>query len=886
MSAIGNRIKANLKTLGSHFGLLIIILILTLTVITISYLFVVDGEEDALLSQQHSLANEEVSLVDYVLRTSITNTFNDMQVVKNAGEFTEYVDNPNPVTLDGAEQLFYRIASSKEEFLSIRYMNRDGDELIRINRNDDSIEIIPSSELQNKSDTYYYQSAMTMNEGEFYISYLDLNVENGSLVTPYEPIIRFIVPVFDSSSSPDGFLVFNYNAYHILSIFIESTEQNNSFTDLGLFSNGYLFQYIYDNQTEEYILTISEYEITDTTEASFTDIHIDEVYEPLLTNDSGFLQIYSYLHTEQIIEENGSFLLRNQYIIYILDLVIFLVFVVFGVVLKIRNDDKVLLNANVYLSNTNKDGVLITDNKKKITYINHTFENVFDYSVDEVLGKSPEDIIAVRPDPRFSQVGVNDYMFDDLIWNHTKSGIYILSQLVMKAIPTFSGTIQHFIGIYSDPTSSVTSTYDTILNKDGSVIYRNRLKMLAQVFDGRPIIVNSTTLFVIRVREFINFANDHSSLFPFNIQIRLASYLKQQLGDQFEIAIPRSGYLMVMHDLDTTTNSIEEMIDEISHILNTFTINLSIHRSIKYLISVDQIHTDSDSYVSLIHNAFVAMETLKQSTIQKYLVYTPPLTPNLLRDDEISQQLENGFKNDEFYMNYQVQISLLDNRPIGVEALLRWHNEHLGNIPPNEFIPKIEKSYHISSLSKMVVQKVIQDIEPYHDILPEHFLISVNMTSYDFFNKPIMEDIVRIIEESPISTDHFCFEITESNYLNNTNETNEIIEFLHTKKIIIALDDFGKGFSALGSLKQIHVDKVKIDRVFIKDYPDNDDGLVFHMITELVNNLGLTILVEGTETQEQVDLAIRYGCQEHQGYLISKPVMIQEFIDHFLKQDK
>ncbi len=874
--------RTNLKTLISHYGLLIVLLLTTLFIATSGYFFAMNNERESLIIQQQSSAQEEVSLIDYVLRTSISNTFQDMEVIRDSNEFDEYMNDPTAFTLDETQQMLVRIASNKVEFLSIRFINTDGDEIIHVANQNGVQSIFEDDELENKSDSYFFQDTINMLPDQLYISFLDLYTRDGEIVTPYQPIIRFIVPLFDSNNTRMGILVVNYDAYHILSVFSAYLGQDHSNSDLGLYSNNTLYRLSYDTSLEEYILEISSCEECNEEAVQLTSIHIDETLAVHLISSEDFLQIYSYPHIDEMIAEHGSFLLRYPIVIYLVDFIIILAFVVFGAVLKTRSDDKVLLNANKYLSNTNKDAVLMTDFKRDVTYVNKTFEEIFGYTLPEIKGKSPRDLIGIHEVPRFIPTSDNEYVFDDLIWNKNKNGVYILSKLTLKSVSTFTGSIRHFIGIYSDPPSSVTSTYETVIDDNGNLKYGGQMDVLADVFQEQPKFIGSTTLFIVRTRDFLNFASDHVSTYPFDIQMKLAEYLVDQIGSKFFVASPRKGYLFLLCDLDPDEETIESMIDIISRVINQFTLDNSIHRSMKYLISVDQINSPLDTFMSLIHNAFVAMETLKKSENLKYLVHKPPMTADLLRDDEISQQLENGFLNDEFFMNYQVQMSLSNGNVVGVEALLRWKNELLGNIPPNEFIPKIEKTYYIRSLSSMVVEKVIKDLSPYVERFPENFRISVNMTSYDFFNKPVMEEIVELIESSPISTRHFCFEITESNYLENTIQTNEIIEFLHRKGIIVALDDFGKGFSALGSLKHIHVDKVKIDRVFIKDYPQDDDGLVFHMIAELVTNLGLTIIVEGTENIDQVNLAKRYGCQEHQGYLVSRPLPIKEFISKFI----
>jgi EAL domain-containing protein (putative c-di-GMP-specific phosphodiesterase class I) len=177
----------------------------------------------------------------------------------------------------------------------------------------------------------------------------------------------------------------------------------------------------------------------------------------------------------------------------------------------------------------------------------------------------------------------------------------------------------------------------------------------------------------------------------------------------------------------------------------------------------------------------------------------------------------------------------------------------------------------------MVVNKVIKDFTPYAEYINEDFRISINLTYFDFFNDYIIHNLVDIIEKSVIPTKNFCFEITESGYLENQDKTNAIIDYLHSKEITV-------GFSSLEVLKNIHIDKVKIDRSFIKDYPEKDDGAMFKTIVSLVKNMNLGVLVEGTETKEQVDFSLTSGCDEIQGYYISQPIYIENLVRKYLNK--
>jgi EAL domain-containing protein (putative c-di-GMP-specific phosphodiesterase class I) len=149
-------------------------------------------------------------------------------------------------------------------------------------------------------------------------------------------------------------------------------------------------------------------------------------------------------------------------------------------------------------------------------------------------------------------------------------------------------------------------------------------------------------------------------------------------------------------------------------------------------------------------------------------------------------------------------------------------------------------------------------------------------------DEDVVASLVDIIDSSLLEPQSFCFEITETTLVNNLAHTNEIIEFLHSKNIIVAIDDFGTGFSSLGYLKTLYADKLKIDRTFIKGYPEHDDGTLLKAIISMAHQLKIGVLVEGVENEAHLELIKSVGCKEYQGYFGSKPLKFEEFAQRFL----
>ena len=459
------------------------------------------------------------------------------------------------------------------------------------------------------------------------------------------------------------------------------------------------------------------------------------------------------------------------------------------------------------------------------------------------------------------------FLFGSKIRNPFKSKIIRVVEIVGPVESGSGDKIKHFLAIYSNPQIDIESL--TFSNSFQSI---ETYKLLAKPFDSSVLKIGSTCYMVIRTyneksrKVYGQNNNENLSLMAF------PNFLKNALNDEFKIAVPADGTTLIHVDLDDIEQELEEILTDIETIIERYKHQPNINSNLEYSFGISIANNKTFTKAEVIENAFIALQMAKNQKNIKHLVYTEHIRKVIKRQKDIYDQLENGFNYDELYLQYQIQKNMKTNKYDGVEALLRWHNGTLGNISPVEFINVIENSFFINRLSIMIVEKVIKDFTPYIEYLRPDFKISINLTSFDFLNEDIIYQLVNLIEKSEIPTHNFTFEITESGYLENQEKTNTIIDFLHTKQILVSIDDFGTGFSTFEILKTLHVDKVKIDRSFIKDYPETDNGDIFKTISNLVKTLKFGLLVEGTETKEQV-----------QGFYISKPLYIENLAKRYLK---
>ena len=856
-----------------HYGWLSLIIIPILALVNWSYFVVVNSERDTLISQQLSLASEKINIIDFIVSSAISNTSNDLHVISDADEMSSYLSDSTPANLAAAEQLFFRIANNKPQFESVEFIDNSGLQVISLHRQNGDLLITEQANLVNVSSEDFFTTATTLEKNQLYILplYFDYEDINGTVIE--KPMTGLITTIYDQTETKRGYLLINYNADYLVTLFDEYVQNDSQFIEMGMLNQDQ--SYDITSAFDEYYQNI---ESLNDSNVVFVNVDLEKIIEDDIVNEEGFFKIVAVTDLNEVFSFYGGFALKYPILIVFLNMLAIAVVYAFGWFFKSKSDDRILINANMYLSDKNNDGVMITDEKGDITYTNSAFEEIFGFRIEELKGKRPNIIFGDADFSVEKRIFKAKETFSENVWNMNKQGIYILKHLRAKPETGSGEKIKHFLAIYSNPQIDIESL--TFSNSFQSI---ETYKLLAKPFDSSVLKIGSTCYMVIRTyneksrKIYGKTDNENLGLMAF------PNFLRSSLSDKYKIAVPAEGTTLIHVDLDETDQELEEILTDIETIIERYKHQPNINTNLEYSFGISIANNKTFTKSEVIENAFIALQMAKNQKNIKHLVYTENIRKVIKRQKDIYDQLENGFNYDEFYLQYQIQKNMKTNKYDGVEALLRWHNGTLGNISPVEFINVIENSFFINRLSIMIVEKVIKDFTPYIEFLRPDFKISVNLTSFDFLNEDIIYQLVNLIEKSEIPTHNFNFEITESGYLENQDKTNTIIDFLHTKQIMVSIDDFGTGFSTFEILKNLHVDKVKIDRSFIKDYPETDNGDIFKTISNLVKTLNFGLLVEGTETKEQVDFAVKCGCEEVQGFYISKPLYIENLAKRYLK---
>nr|WP_246847891.1 EAL domain-containing protein [Vibrio crassostreae] len=270
-----------------------------------------------------------------------------------------------------------------------------------------------------------------------------------------------------------------------------------------------------------------------------------------------------------------------------------------------------------------------------------------------------------------------------------------------------------------------------------------------------------------------------------------------------------------------------------------------------------------------------------KSTERDFVPYTEQIGTRYHRELELSIRLNKAIHNkDQFHLVYQPKFHTATNEVAGVEAMLRWDEPELGTISPEEFIPIAEKHRIILPIGRWVIKAACKQLHHWQSegrFLPGRMALNISVQQFehpDFF-----EDLIKMIADEGLSPSIFELEMTESIFISNPEKTMQVLKKLEHVGFCIAIDDFGTGFSSLSYLKKINAQILKIDKSFIDSLATSiHDKVIVKSVVDLAQNLGLAVVAEGVETEQQKRYLEEIGCDMIQGYYYLKPVTADELI--------
>ena len=266
-------------------------------------------------------------------------------------------------------------------------------------------------------------------------------------------------------------------------------------------------------------------------------------------------------------------------------------------------------------------------------------------------------------------------------------------------------------------------------------------------------------------------------------------------------------------------------------------------------------------------------------TNQKVLLYDREVGENELRQINLLNDFEHALRDNQFYLEWQPQIDTQNHTLSGLETLVRWRHPEYGMISPNHFIPMLEQSDKITSLSLWIVRQVFEVAPSFIERYPD-IDISINLSVYDLMSKQLLPAIDQIMESTDASiADHIMLEITESVHMEDNATVLVAVQKLQQRGFRISIDDFGAGYASFGYLQTLPANELKIDQRYAKTLNEPNSQAIVKSIIDLALRLKMSIVVEGVETPEQQDIFTQLGAHRLQGWQLGRPTSQQAILE-------
>ena len=352
-------------------------------------------------------------------------------------------------------------------------------------------------------------------------------------------------------------------------------------------------------------------------------------------------------------------------------------------------------------------------------------------------------------------------------------------------------------------------------------------------------------------------------------------------GDEYAIMI--SG----MESLDELINKTKKLVIRIIERVSS-PVNINGHELyITPSIGIAIYPRDGVNFDELMKNADTAMYNSKKKERGGYEFYDASYNENILERLELRNSLRHALKNDQFHLVYQPKVDCKSGNVISAEVLLRWEHPEYGLVSPEKFIPIAEESGLISTIGFWVLETACMQNKIWLEKGNFTINMAVNLSPEQFRQEDLCSKLIDVLHKNKLPPQHLELEITESITVENYKKTIKVLNEFSRYGVSISIDDFGTGYSSMSYLQKFPINRLKIDKSFTSSVPDDIDSVsIIRAIIALAHSLNIIVVAEGIETKEQYELLGKLGCDELQGYFISRPLQADDFETYLLEKQK
>ena len=531
------------------------------------------------------------------------------------------------------------------------------------------------------------------------------------------------------------------------------------------------------------------------------------------------------------------------------------------------------------------DAVVIYDRQFVVVDVNKAFQRITGKSKTQMVGCS----LSFNQYPISFSQDIKKHLLTKGSWygeieNLRVDGSKYLTDLNIDVIRDEAGDISHFVGVFSDITTRKETEAELIKLASSDTLTGLPNRAFFQANQARLVKKNiNHALLVFDLDNFKKINDSMGHQVGDNILCQVAKRMLKLTskkdtvyrlgGDEFSIIIEDT------NDIHTITSLAKKILRTIAQPFKLKNQEIVLYSSIGIVLFPEDGLTGHE----LLKNADTAMYHAKGSGGNKYQFFSDSMNKKAVKRLQVENLIRHGLKEDSFSVYYQPKIEISTGKIAGMEALVRFETPNKGVISPIVFIPVSEETGQIIDIGEIVLRKACYATKKWVDAGLFDGRVAVNLSAVQFTQANLAAQIANILKDSQLPAKHLELEITEGTVMDSPQAAIDTMLQIRAMGIHLSLDDFGTGYSSLAYLRKFPLNTLKIDKAFVDDIEQSEQGrnMVATIVT-IAHNLGMDVVAEGVETNQQLSFLAGLQCEQLQGYLYSKPLATDHFQNYLL----